>query len=505
MNPADPTELALLDVAGMAQADQAAIAAGTPGLLLMEKAGQAVADAVLRRVRPGAGVLVLCGPGNNGGDGFVAARLLAERGLRVTLALSCPASHLAGDAAAMAKRWTGPIEPIAGLQPNRYDLIVDALFGAGLSRPLEGEVAALVSAVNASGRPVVAVDVPSGLSGDTGASRGEVVRATQTVTFFRLKPGHLLQPGRALCGTVTLADIGIAPEIVFTADRPPTTFRNAPALWRDTWPAHDLETHKYRRGAVLVVAGGLAGVGAPRLGARAALRIGAGLVTIACQPEALAAHAARGPDALMQRAVADLGALERLLAEPRLSAVLIGPALGLDARGGDALAAVLRARAPAVLDADALTILAARAGSLKRLFARRGGACVMTPHEGEFDRLFRAVPEIAQAPSKLERARRAAGHTGATIVLKGPDTVIASPDGRAAINTTGSPALATAGSGDVLGGLIAGLLAQGMPAFEAACAAVWLHGRAGEDAGIGLIADDLPEAVWRLLGEAVAG
>lgn len=501
MNPAHPTELALLDVAGMALADQAAISGGTPGLLLMEKAGQAVADAVLRRAKPGAGVLVLCGPGNNGGDGFVAARLLAERGLRVTVALACPRSLLAGDAAAMAQRWTGAIDPIAGLRPDRFDLIVDALFGAGLSRPLEGEVAALVCAVNASGRPVVAVDVPSGLSGDTGKSHGEVVRAVQTVTFFRLKPGHLLQPGRTLCGTVTLADIGIAPELVFTADQPPTTFRNAPALWRETWPAHAADTHKYRRGAVLVVAGGLAGVGAPRLGARAALRIGAGLATIACHPEALAAHAARGPDALMQRAIADDEALERLLAEPRLSAVLIGPALGLDTRGRDAVTTVLRAGAPAVFDADALTILAARTGSLKRLFERRGGPCVLTPHEGEFDRLFRTVPEIAQAPSKLERARRAAGHTGATIVLKGPDTVIASPDGRAAINTTGSPALATAGSGDVLGGLIAGLLAQGMPIFEAACAAVWLHGRAGEDAGLGLIADDLPEAVGRLLGE----
>ena len=505
MNGPHLTALALLDVAGMALADRAAIAAGTPGVLLMETAGQAVADAVATRTRPGASILVLCGPGNNGGDGFVAARLLAERGLRVTLALAGDRSRLTGDAAAMAQRWTGAIAPIAGLQPGRYDIIVDALFGAGLSRPLEGEVARLVAAVNTSGRPVVAVDVPSGLSGDTGRSAGQVVRAAQTVTFFRLKPGHLLQPGRTLCGEVTLADIGIAPELVFTADRPPTTFRNAPALWREAWPSHAVETHKYRRGAVLVVAGGLTGVGAPRLGARAALRIGAGLVTIACHPEALAAHAARGPDALMQRAVADTEALGRLLAEPRLSAVLIGPALGLDARARDAVMAVLRARVPAVLDADALTLLASRAGSLKRAVERRSATCVITPHEGEFERMFSAVQDVALAPSKLEQARRAAAHAGAVVVLKGSDTVIASPTGLAAINTTGSPALATAGSGDVLGGLIAGLLAQGMPAFEAACAAVWLHGRAGEEAGIGLIADDLPEAAMRLLGEAMAG
>ncbi|PZO04361.1 MAG: bifunctional ADP-dependent NAD(P)H-hydrate dehydratase/NAD(P)H-hydrate epimerase [Hyphomicrobiales bacterium] len=505
MNRPDLTDLALLDVAGMARADAAVIAAGTPGVLLMERAGQAVADAVARRVRSGASVLVLCGPGNNGGDGFVAARLLAERGLRVTLALVGERSLLAGDAATMAQRWTGAIVQIAGLQPQRYDIVVDALFGAGLNRPLEGEVAALVAAVNASGRPVVAVDVPSGLSGDTGRSAGEVVRAAQTVTFFRLKPGHLLQPGRALCGTVTLADIGIVPELVFSAGRPPTTFRNAPALWREGWPSHAVDTHKYRRGAVLVVAGGLSGVGAPRLGARAALRIGAGLATIACHPEALAAHAARGPDALMQRAAADTAALGRLLAERRLSAVLIGPALGLDARARDAVMAVLRAQVPVVLDADALTLLSARTGSLKRYVERRDAGCVLTPHEGEFERIFSAVHDIAQARSKLERARRAAVHTGAVIVLKGSDTVIACPTGRAAINTTGSPALATAGSGDVLGGLIAGLLAQGMPTFEAACAAVWLHGRAGEEVGIGLIADDLPEAAMRLLGEIVAG
>ncbi|WP_108051924.1 NAD(P)H-hydrate dehydratase [Bosea sp. 124] len=510
------TDLALLDVAGMAAADRAAIAAGTPGLMLMERAGRAVADAVGRRVASGASVLVLCGPGNNGGDGFVAARLLAERGLRVTLALAGERSRLAGDAAAMAQRWTAPVEPLSGLQPGAFDIVVDALFGAGLSRPLEGAVAALVAAVNRSGRPVVAVDVPSGLSGDSGRSEGEVVHATETVTFFRLKPGHLLQPGRRLCGTVTRADIGIAPELVFGEARPPTLFRNAPALWRAAWPRHDVETHKYRRGAVLVVAGGLAGVGAPRLGARAALRIGAGLATIACQPEALAAHAARGPDALMQRALADPDALARLLAEPRLSAVLIGPALGLDAAAGEAVMAVMRAGVPAVFDADALTVLAARAAGLNRLVGRRGAPCVLTPHEGEFARLFGTIPEIADAPSKLERARRAARSSGAIVVLKGPDTVIASPEGLAAINTTGSAALATAGSGDVLGGLVAGLLAQGMPAFEAACAAVWLHGRAGERAGQGLIADDLPEAVIPLLaglaeedglveGDSVAG
>lgn len=502
MNRTDKTAAAVLDVAGMAAADRAAMAAGTPGIILMERAGRAVADAVARRARPGAAVLVLCGPGNNGGDGFVAARLLRERGLLVTLALAGTGAVLRGDAAQAAARWPGAVEPLATAVPEAHDVIVDALFGAGLSRPLEGEVAALVLAVNASGRPVVSVDVPSGLSGDTGRAEGPVVKAAETVTFFRLKPGHLLQPGRSLCGIVTLADIGITAAMAF-GDRPPTAFRNGPVLWREAWPVHAADTHKFRRGSVLVLAGGLAGVGAPRLTGRAALRIGAGLATIACRPEALAAHAARGPDALMQRPVADMAALNGLLSEARLTAAVAGPALGLDAPARDGVMAVLRAGVPAVLDADALTLLAARPGSLRRSCERRGAPCILTPHEGEFSRLFGGQEAIAREPSKLERARRAAAFSGAVIVLKGPDTVIACPDGFAAINTTGSPALATAGSGDVLAGFIAGLLAQGMPAFEAACAAVWLHGKAGEVVGAGLIADDLPEAIMPLLASAL--
>ena len=504
MTASDDTDLALLDVAAMAAADRAAIAAGTAGTALMERAGRAVADAVDRRTPAGARILVLCGPGNNGGDGFVAARILAKRGRPVTLALAADRSKLSGDAAAMAQAWSGSVETIDRLEPQDFGIIVDALFGAGLSRPLEGAVAALVAAVNAAGRPVVAVDVPSGLSGDTGRHDGAVIRATETVTFVRLKPGHLLQPGRSLCGVVTLADIGIAADLIFTAERPATLFRNAPALWRGAWPVHAVETHKFRRGSVLVVAGGLQGVGAPRLAARAALRIGAGLATIACRPDALLAHAARGPDALMQRPISDANALAHLLAEPRLSAVLIGPALGLDAAAREAVKAVLRVRVPAVLDADALTLVAASPARLATALRRRNAPCVLTPHEGEFERVFGAVEVVARAKSKLEKARRAAAYAHAVVVLKGPDSVIAAPDGRAAINTTGSSALATAGSGDVLGGLIAGLLAQGMPAFEAVCEAVWLHGRAGEEGGLGLIADDLPELVQHLLAGAAA-
>lgn len=484
---------ALLTIAQIRAADEAAIAAGTPGSRLMEAAGQAVADAASRRLRPGASVLVLCGPGANGGDGFVAARLLRERGQRVTLMLAGERESLNGDAADAAARWPEPAHPLDASALGAPDLIVDALFGAGLSRPLDGEVAAVVAALNASGRPVLAVDVPTGVHGDSGQVLGSAVRAVETVTFFRLKPAHCLYPGRGLCGLVSLADIGIAWDVAAPRwSEPPTLFRNGPDIWRSVLPRMAPDTHKFRRGAVLVLAGGLEGVGAPRLSARAALRAGAGLATIACRPEALAAHAARGPDALMVRAVPDEPALNALLAEPRLAAVIAGPALGLDGTAAAVVEAVLRAKAPTMLDADALTLLA---GEPRRL-RQRTAPTVLTPHEGEFSRLFGDIGRYG-ARSKVERAREAARCSGCVVVLKGADTVIAEPEGRALVNATGSAALATAGSGDVLAGVIAGLLAQGMPAFESAAAAVWLHGRAGETLGVGLIADDLPEAFWR--------
>ncbi len=496
-------ELALLTTQQMAMADRVAIAAGTPGIELMERAGRAVAEAVARRAGGGGAVTLFCGPGNNGGDGFVAARLLREQGLEAHVVLPGGADGITGDAAIALERWAGPVERLSAPDATRGDVFVDALFGAGLTRPLAGAFAEAAAFLNGAGRPVIAVDMPSGVSGDTGRADGIAVKASETVTFFRLKPGHLLQPGRSLCGPVTVADIGIPAQAALDAAGA-TAFRNDPALWRQAWPRHEVDTHKFRRGAVAVLAGGIAGVGAPRLGARAALRIGAGLATILCEPEALPVHAARGPDALIQRAVADAAALDAVLGDRRISAVLAGPALGLEQRAQDLVRAVIESDRPAVLDADALTVLAGFSdGGARRLLARQGET-VLTPHEGEFQRLFGREAAIVSEPSKLERARKAAALSGAITIYKGADTVIAAPDGRAAINATGSPALATAGSGDVLAGLIAGLLAQGMPAFEAGCAAVWLHGLAGERLGMGLIADDLPEAIPALLRDALA-
>ena len=531
----------LLTTQEMAEADRRAVALGVPSLALMENAGQAVArEACLMRPHPGR-IAVLCGPGNNGGDGYVAARHLKAAGHEVRVYRLGDAGQLKGDAGEMARRLNAHVRAASPDALQSMDLVIDALFGAGLSRALDGDAADLIEAINASGIPVLSVDVPSGLDGSTGQAGGPVVHATRTITFFRKKPGHLLMPGRALCGEVAVADIGI-PDDVLGNPHPPswqsqatlghgegnrasrpeplvlqvTAFENTPALWRDSFPAANLDGHKYTRGHALVVSGPPHATGAARLSARGALRIGAGLVTIAASPQALLINAAH-LTAIMLAPFADARGLTQLLADKRRNAVLIGPGAGAGAETCELVEVVLAAGAAVVLDADALTSFVApdqaaietvnfgftgatktSTASPAALFAAIGAkperAVVLTPHEGEFKKLFGET-----AGSKLERARAAARTSGAIIILKGPDTVIASPDGRAAINANAPPFLATAGSGDVLAGFVTGLLAQKMAAFEAACAAVWLHGACATIFGTGLIAEDLPEVLPRAL------
>lgn len=501
------TALELLTVAEMRRADALAVAGGVPSLTLMENAGRAVADVAEEMLRleksPASAkcrVLVLCGSGNNGGDGFVAARHLEARGYDVRVALLGARNSLAGDAAEMARRWDGEVE---AADPNLLpaaDLVIDALFGAGLSRPLDGLAAEVVAAANDSGRPILSVDVPSGLDGTTGAAAGPVIQATRTVTFFRRKTGQVLLPGRNLCGELRVAGIGI-PEAVLD-DIKPTIFANAPGVsqGRHPWPSRG--GHKYDRGHAVVISGPMANTGAARLGARGALRIGAGLVTLASPRAALATNAAH-VTAIMISPFDGSSELASILADARKNAILVGPGLGTDQKGRVLVEVALQSSAAVVIDADGLTSFAASQGMAsltehrERLVAQIAGrdrAVVMTPHEGEFKRLF---PDLAG--SKIERARAAAQRTGAIVVLKGPDTVIAAPDGRAAINENAPPWLATAGSGDVLAGFITGLLAQHMPAFEAACAAVWLHGECANRFGPGLIAEDLPEVLPKVL------
>ena len=505
------TKLELLTTSEMAEADRLSIAAGVSGIVLMERAGSAVADCALQIAPRGRRVVVLCGPGNNGGDGFIAARFLRERGLDVEVHLLGEVGRLRGDAAEAARRWDGPIEPCSALDLEPAGLVVDGLFGAGLTRDLEGEARELVERVNlwsqVSGQPVVAIDVPSGLDGDTGAVRGVAIMARATVTFFRFKPGHLLLPGRTLCGKPHLADIG-TPELALAAIRP-RAFADTPDLWRLLLPLPGEGVHKYARGHALVLSGGPWSTGAARLSARAALRIGAGLVTLASPREALGINAAH-LTAIMLTPCDGAADMAAILADRRKNALVMGPGAGVGKATMDIVLEALRSDPPdraLVLDADALTSFEDDPVMLANAIKRAGKVVVLTPHEGEFSRLFnyegrllesgRQLSERGETPfhSKLERARRAARESGATLILKGPDSVVASPDGRVAISFDAPPWLATAGSGDVLAGFVGGLLAQGMPMFEAACAAVWIHGACAHAIGPGLIAEDLAEAM----------
>jgi hydroxyethylthiazole kinase-like uncharacterized protein yjeF len=615
----------LLTTEDMAEADRRAVAMGVPSLTLMENAGRAVADEAAKMVAGRAKIVVLCGPGNNGGDGFIAARLLRERGFDVRVACLVPVDQLKGDAAIMAGMWVGEVYDLPGssygspreLWPKGNDdakssegpaLIIDALYGSGLSRKLEGKAAiALISvamARRANDLPLLAIDVPSGLNGNTGLHDGIVVPASRTITFFRKKPGHLLFPGRALCGDVVLADIGIPDEVLWPREfrslaeaqrnpppprgeglgvgglpraessgqddevatpeselqqsarvfTPPPTpprqgegsrdgrlgssklqiavFENTPELWCSAIPRAKDEAHKYTRGHAVVVSGPPFQTGAARLAARGALRMGAGLVTVAGSSSATAVNAAH-LTAIMLAVCNRAQDLTEILSDTRKNAVLIGPGCGVGQETRDLVELALASGAAVVLDADALTsfaeagqaadqtvtfgftsartkAVASPAALFSAIHAKPDRSVIMTPHEGEFKRLF---PELAKLPSKLDRAREAAKLSGAVVVLKGADTVIASPNGTAAINTNAPPTLATAGSGDVLAGFITGLLAQGMldpaggrdVASYAACAAVWLHGECANAFGPGLIAEDLSEILPQVLAKLFQG
>ena len=484
----------ILDVEQMARADAFAVASGTPSLTLMENAGRAVADAIAARFPPCATV-ILCGPGNNGGDGFVVARLLAELGFAVRVAML---GEPHGDASEKAHDWNGPRVTLTSAALAGAELIVDALFGAGLSRPLDGVARDMVLAANRNGVPIIAIDLPSGVAGNSGkvlaaggpadtADEGVAIRARLTVTFFRKKPAHLLLPGRDLCGEIVMADIGIAPEAVAGS----ALFENGPDRWSYPWPRAG--AHKYDRGHCLVVSGALHATGAARLAARAALRVGAGLVSVASPPDAVPIHAAH-LTAIMIKPFEGAKGLGELLSDRRLNSVVIGPGVGVGGETRELVSIVLASGASTVLDADALTSFR---GDPDALFARIRHPVVLTPHAGEFERLFPGL--LAQSGSKVDAARAAAGRAGCVVLLKGSDTVIAAPDGLAVINNNAPPSLGTAGSGDVLAGIIAGLMAMGLDPFSAASASAWLHGDAAGRFGPGLIAEDIPEMLPEVL------
>jgi hydroxyethylthiazole kinase-like uncharacterized protein yjeF len=424
-----------------------------------------------------------------------------ERGYPVRLLLLGNADRLKGDAALAAGCWGGPLEAASPAGLAGATALVDALFGAGLDRPVEGTARAMIAAINASPAKVYAIDLPSGINGTSGAVQGVAVNASETITFFRRKVGHLLLPGRLHCGKVQIADIGIPADVLGRIKA--QTFHNVPELWGKSFPVPAVDAHKYSRGDAVVASGGISSTGAARLAARGALRAGAGLVTIASPRAALAVNAAANL-AVMVRPVDDAVELAAFMSDHRRNVVVLGPGGGVGQQMQEMVLAALATECAVVLDADALTSFAEHPERLMGAIRAREGATVLTPHAGEFSRLFHALPSISQSGSKLDQARQAAAQTGAVVLLKGADTVVASPDGRAAIADNAPPWLASAGSGDVLAGFVAGLLAQGMPGFEAAAAAVWLHGEAGAEAGPGLISEDLPEALPKIYRRLVA-
>ena len=508
---------ALLTVEEMARADQMTIRAGISGADLMEAAGLAVVRHIMCHYDQ-VKTLVLCGPGNNGGDGFVIARHLKKAGWDVELVLLGAKENLAGEAAVMAKLWrtnlwNAKISPLTSDVMTDHGLVVDALFGAGLCRPIEGPAAELIDKINRANVKRVAVDIPSGVEGNSGQIRNVGLKANSTVTFFRKKPGHLLFPGREFCGNIEVADIGILTRSL--QDINPQTYLNDPAIWCDNFPVPKRAAHKYDRGHGVVISGGPAHGGAARLAARAALRIGAGLVSITCPDDAVLSHASH-LTAVMIKPFDSAGDIEKLLADKRLNAWCVGPGCGVTDQTKSHVLKILAAGRHAVIDADGLSVFEdqpdvifkashkASHKASKRSSKKSRITPIFTPHDGEFSRLFPDLSCHNEGYNKLSSARKAAVRAGAVIILKGPDTVIAAPDGRAVITGNAPPTLATAGSGDVLAGICMGLMAQGMDSFPAACAAVWIHGAAAQAFGPGLISEDIegkiPEILQHLLG-----
>lgn len=487
----------LLSAEEMKKADQLTIKAGSfSGYQLMQRAGTAVAEALLATYPYAARIAVLCGPGNNGGDGYITAEILRCSGVdSVCYALKAPKEG--SDAERAEKNWHGKTESLSNFKLSNYDLVVDALFGAGLDRPLDKACMSLISEINQSAKPVVAVDLPSGVCSSTGQVLGAAFQASMTVTFFRYKPGHWLYPGRGLSGKLLLADIGIDASLLNVIK--PKIMLNSAYLWQKAWPALNIFQHKYSRGHAVVFSGPATQTGAGRLAAHAALRVGAGAVTLLSPKEALNINAAH-LTSIMLKLIKDKHDVVTFMKERKVKAAVLGPGFS-DIKRAEKYAALLLENTSlqgVVLDADALTAFQGKSEILAKLAKGAKAPLVITPHEGEFARLF---PDLAadQTLSRIEKAQQAIKRLPAVIVYKGPDTIIAAPDGRITINGNGTPLLATAGSGDVLSGLIAGLLAQKMPAFEAACAAVWLHAECARAFGAGLIAEDIPAILPEVL------
>jgi NAD(P)H-hydrate epimerase len=482
----------ILSAQQMREADNLTIESGIDGYALMTGAGQAVADEITEYLE-NKKALILCGPGNNGGDGFVAAVILRERGWQVRVACLVETENLKGDAAKAAREWDSEVLSFGEIEIDDSEIVVDAVFGTGFQGTLPDEAARLFDRIRRARIAVIAIDIPSGVNGDTGEVDSNTLRASMTITFFRKKLGHALMPGLAFCGPVAIHDIGIEGSVLNETGI--AAYENHPVLWQNRLRRKSAFDNKYTFGH-LIVLGGKEMTGAALLAAHSAMRVRTGMCTIVGPEETSTIYRSYLPSLIFEE-YKDIASFAGHLQDKRRTAALIGPGMG----SGDYEAlrkAVLDCcemgeEKALVLDADALNAFQGRPDDLFEVLHKR---CVLTPHEGEFERLFDDLEGI-----KPLRAIEAAALSGAVILLKGADTVIATPDGRCIINTNAPPLLATAGSGDVLAGMIAGFLAQGLPTFEATCAAAWIQGEAAYSFGPGLISSDLPDLIPAVLRE----
>jgi len=464
----------------MRAAEDQLFSGGVDSFDLMKRAGNAVAEFVHANWPEGR-IQVLCGPGGNGGDGFIAAAALAKLWRDVDVFCLVPVGKLSGDAARAAAEWGGEVRPLEAALDAPHDIVLDAIFGGGLSRPLEGVTERLAT----RGGRVVSVDVPSGIHGESARPLGACFSAQGTITFAALRPAHVLLPGAAYSGGVFVADIGVPVQTKL--------LENSPLLWGSRLPQPGQGSHKHARGHLAVVSGNIASTGAARLAGRAGLRAGAGLVTMLSPPDAVAVNASH-LTAIMLREIADAGDLRQAI--ETVSTVILGPAAGINATTRENVESLLSSNAKAVLDADALTVFS---DDRDAFYQQLRPDDLITPHIGEFKRLFGDL--LDTEPNKVEATRKAAQLAGCVVLLKGPDTVVARPDGTAIVNTHATRWLATAGSGDVLAGIAGGLIAQGVDTFTAAAMASWLHGEAGRRVGAGLIAEDLESELPDILSD----
>lgn len=484
----------ILSTKQMYKADQLAIKTGVSSEELMENAGAGVTAHITANWNPRR-TMVFCGPGNNGGDGYVIARHLIDAGWDVTVVSSHDPAVLQGDAAQMYARCPVKVKNVRDLLNIawNYQLVIDAVFGAGFHGELPKDVQSTFDQAKEKGAAIIAVDVPSGVDGDKGIVCSSTPMAAMTVTFFKPKFGHLLHPARAHCGKLYVVDIGIPATVLSGMDI--KAFQNDPSLWGRQFPKLSVTGHKYDRGHAAIVGGGIANTGAARIAARNCLRIGAGAVTLLSSPSALLVYA-QALEAIMVSPIADIEMFKEFLTSKRIRSVLIGPANGVNERTKVFTLAALGSASDVVIDADAITVFKDDPAQLfEAIKSKKHGHVVLTPHEAEFDRLFNLTG------SALEKCKSATRESGAIVLLKGATTVAAAPDGRVTLNVNAPPWLATAGSGDALAGLITGLMLGFEDPLMAVSAGIWIHSEAAQQFGVGLIAEDIEKCIPRILQE----